>query len=170
MMNDACHVSLRWSDDEKDRLLFFFILRVVQISLDDTVFRKDHLRLKRNLVKSNPKAAVYEISHLPSFIFSLLCLEKQFRITSFVYHSIVWDTEIVWCLLAHYECKWMQNELRMQNVESTCWKNKIENNSAWESALYQSKWVKIKLKLNYFNFFTLCVLLLMHPNCFVGPI
>ena len=45
--------------------------------------------------------------------------------------------------------------------------NKIENNSTWEGAFYQNEWVKINSSWVSFVFFTLCVLLRMHPNCFV---
>ena len=35
---------------------------------------------------------------------------------------------------------------------STCLKKKIENNSTWESAFYQSDWVKIT-QVEFFSFF-----------------
>ena len=49
-------------------------------------------------------------------------------------------------------------------------KNKIENNSTWEVAFHQSEWVKNNSSCVIFCFFTLCVLLLLHLDCFVWPI
>ena len=76
----------------------------------------------------------------------------------------------LWLIMNVVINNFMLNETSLDRV-FTRLKKKIENNSTWESAFYQSEWVKINSSWVTFIFFAiLCVLLLMHPNSFVWPI
>ena len=69
-------------------------------------------------------------------------------------------------------CNFFDKGIFNQNVHKICYiqKTKIENDSTWEGAFYASEWAKINSSWVSLVFFTLCVLLLILPNCFVWPI